>query len=421
MVGQLDPAYSSMEKRGAAYLPSVAEYGKKHRKTRNISYAAGCICGVGLAAWMVYITLMVNKDVEFRDQQPLVFGGPNALNYSGLNVKQGMELEAVKNILAYMAQDQASSRLEANPDEMQRRTAKFEVEPPRNNLPPMLVAVSTISIRTGTEENAQSQCKAVLRICDIDHNCCETTSTNRGLDDTSKADKLRRSGNVDTYVSPQVLDQCAQAVLDPNLPWTAKLTTSDPDGADGWFVDWIKLYARNWTYTCPVKAWLDNDNLNTLDKAGPNTYTALCSKLVGVSEISIMTGSRPDSQSDIRAVLRICDINNSCCETSSQGNGLDDLSKNDRESGQLDTYSSPAMLHTCTQAILEPSGPLTAQLTVSNPGGSNAWFVDWIKLTDTNGLIYMCLMEAWLDDGPSLFPDSKTAFCESMCRLPHCK
>ena len=61
MVGQLDPAYSAMEKRGAAYVPSVAEYGKKRRKTRNIGYAAGCICGLGMAAWMVYVTLMVNK------------------------------------------------------------------------------------------------------------------------------------------------------------------------------------------------------------------------------------------------------------------------------------------------------------------------------------------------------------------------
>ena len=61
LTSMVDTAYSSMEKRGAAYVPSVAEYGKKRRKTRNIGYAAGCICGLGMAAWMVYVTLMVNK------------------------------------------------------------------------------------------------------------------------------------------------------------------------------------------------------------------------------------------------------------------------------------------------------------------------------------------------------------------------
>ena len=36
----------------------------------------------------------------------------------GPNVKQEMEIEAMKNILVHMAQEQASSRLEANPDEV---------------------------------------------------------------------------------------------------------------------------------------------------------------------------------------------------------------------------------------------------------------------------------------------------------------
>ena len=69
MVGQLEPAYSSMEKRGAAYVPSVAEYRKKRRTTRNISYAAGCICGLGLVAWMVNITLLVNKGISHFSPQ----------------------------------------------------------------------------------------------------------------------------------------------------------------------------------------------------------------------------------------------------------------------------------------------------------------------------------------------------------------
>ena len=33
-------------------------------------------------------------------------------------MKQGMEIEAMKNILVHMAKEQASSRLEANPDEV---------------------------------------------------------------------------------------------------------------------------------------------------------------------------------------------------------------------------------------------------------------------------------------------------------------
>ena len=65
-----------------------------------------------------------------------------------------------------------------------------------------------ISIKTGTYRNAQTGCKAVLQVCDMDNNCCETTSKGQGLDDLSKDD--RESGQIDDYTGTKLLNTCAQ-------------------------------------------------------------------------------------------------------------------------------------------------------------------------------------------------------------------
>ena len=66
-----------------------------------------------------------------------------------------------------------------------------------------------------------------------------------------------------------------KAILDPEDPWTAKLTTGDPNGTDGWFVEWIRLVADGMIYNCPVQGWLDNG----AGANGPNTRTVECKKL----------------------------------------------------------------------------------------------------------------------------------------------
>ena len=68
-----------------------------------------------------------------------------------------------------------------------------------------------------------------------------------------------------------------------------------------------------------------------------------------MSEISIKTGTESNANSDCKAVMKICDMKNNCCQTTSNGGGLDDLGKNDREIGQIDSYSDPALLNTCSK------------------------------------------------------------------------
>ena len=67
-----------------------------------------------------------------------------------------------------------------------------------------------------------------------------------------------------------------------------------------------------------------------------------------MSTISIQTVSRANAGSDCRAVMTICDINNKCCQTRTDGGGLDIEGRNDRESGQLDTYTGSTLLNTCS-------------------------------------------------------------------------
>ena len=70
--------------------------------------------------------------------------------------------------------------------------------------------VSSIAIRTGTVQNAESDCRAVMEICDKDGHCCQTTPNGKGLDHPGKD---RRSGQTDIYTSTAVLGNCAEVNL----------------------------------------------------------------------------------------------------------------------------------------------------------------------------------------------------------------
>ena len=69
--------------------------------------------------------------------------------------------------------------------------------------------VSSIAIRTGTVQNAESDCRAVMEICDKDGHCCQTTPNGKGLDHPGKD---RRSGQTDIYTSTAVLGNCAEVI-----------------------------------------------------------------------------------------------------------------------------------------------------------------------------------------------------------------
>ena len=77
--------------------------------------------------------------------------------------------------------------------------------------------VSSITTKTGTIKDAQSDARAVLEICDKDGNCCQTTPDGRGLDNPGND---RESGQTDTYTDTALLGNCANQVINASL-WSS--------------------------------------------------------------------------------------------------------------------------------------------------------------------------------------------------------
>ena len=73
--------------------------------------------------------------------------------------------------------------------------------------------VSSISIKTGSIQKAESDCKAVMEICDVERNCCQTSVDGRGLDNPGSD---RQRGKTDVYTTPSLLGNCAQEVININ-------------------------------------------------------------------------------------------------------------------------------------------------------------------------------------------------------------
>ena len=72
---------------------------------------------------------------------------------------------------------------------------------------------------------------------------------------------------------------------------------------------------------------------------------------VHVSKIATKTGTRGGADSGSGVVVEICDSQGTCCQTSSDGRGLDNPGQ-DREIGQTDVYTSTAILGTCAQEVI---------------------------------------------------------------------
>ena len=66
--------------------------------------------------------------------------------------------------------------------------------------------MTEISIKTGTLEDAQSDCAVEMEICDIKGICCQTSY----LNNVSEAD--RENGQTDVYTNQTILGSCAKEV-----------------------------------------------------------------------------------------------------------------------------------------------------------------------------------------------------------------
>ena len=70
-----------------------------------------------------------------------------------------------------------------------------------------------------------------------------------------------------------------------------------------------------------------------------------------MSTIAIKTGTEKNAGSNARVVVEICDSQSTCCQTSSDGSGLDNPGK-DRKKGQTDVYTNSAILGNCAQEVI---------------------------------------------------------------------
>ena len=70
-----------------------------------------------------------------------------------------------------------------------------------------------------------------------------------------------------------------------------------------------------------------------------------------VSTIASKTGTSKYAGSKSRVVAEICDAQGTCCQTSSDGRGLDN-SKVVRQAGQTDVYTDTAILGSCSQKVV---------------------------------------------------------------------
>ena len=72
---------------------------------------------------------------------------------------------------------------------------------------------------------------------------------------------------------------------------------------------------------------------------------------VHVSTIATKTGTVDHAGSNARVVVEICDSQGACCQTSSDGKGLDHPGE-DREIGQTDVYTNTAILGNCAEGVI---------------------------------------------------------------------
>merc|ERR1712061_648678 len=108
--------------------------------------------------------------------------------------------------------------------------------------------VSTIATKTGTGSVAGSNARVLAQICDAQGFCCHTSSDGRGLYNSE-----RQEGQTDVYTDRAILGSCSQKGRLVGDPSTVKLTTSNPDGSDGWYVEWIRVkMSTGKVFSCPV-------------------------------------------------------------------------------------------------------------------------------------------------------------------------
>ena len=71
-----------------------------------------------------------------------------------------------------------------------------------------------------------------------------------------------------------------------------------------------------------------------------------------LQEIAIKTGGGAYDGSSCHVVMEVCDGHGKCCQTSSDGRGLDNPGHVDREIGETDIYTNMTILGNCAEAVI---------------------------------------------------------------------
>ena len=66
--------------------------------------------------------------------------------------------------------------------------------------------------------------------------------------------------------------------------------------------------------------------------------------------ITVKTGAQVNAESLARVVLDLCGSEGGCCQTSTDGRGLDNPGE-DRRKGQIDVYTATSILGNCAEQV----------------------------------------------------------------------
>ena len=89
------------------------------------------------------------------------------------------------------------------------------------------------------------------------------------------------------------------------------------------------------------------------DRSGTTSWNLVITTLQGtsVATITVKTSAEEYAESSARVVLDLCGSEGGCCQTSTEGRGLDNPGE-DRRKGQVDVYNTTSILGNCAEQVV---------------------------------------------------------------------
>ena len=99
--------------------------------------------------------------------------------------------------------------------------------------------------------------------------------------------------------------------------------------------------------------WSVNFFVTSWDRSGTTSWNLVITILQGTSVaiITVKTSAEEYAESLARVVLDLCGSEGGCCQTSTDGRGLDNPGE-DRRKGQTDVYTATSILGNCAEQVV---------------------------------------------------------------------